>query len=192
MQNNMDWVSIEKKYPPVGVKVLVCSRNGKMAITSRQKSANGKDRWKGSSTFNDSITHWMYLPEPPIISPIEKVYDELLDKVIGLSIVPVSPCHTESILFDKNAPVSEHLEPVKPLKVVSHDPLTEEEYKLLSEFIGDDAKFLVETACKVRHGIEHVIDRYDDGSVTINTMWCLAGCLYKISPDKIVRIIARS
>lgn len=190
----MDWISIEKDYPPVGVNVLVCSRNGKMAITSRQTSVNGKGRWKGSGTFNDSITHWMYLPKPPKNNNLSlNVLSEIANKLIGFNLVSVTPSEPESnILFDKNAPVSEHIEPVKSLKVVSHDPLTEEEYKLLSEFIGEDAKFIVETARKVRCGFENVIDRYDDGSVTINTMWCLAGCLYEISPDKTVRIIAMS
>lgn len=118
---------------------------------------------------------------------------DITSKLIGADLACVNPDDTVSPImsFDINAPVAENV--VNEVKnIVSHEPLTEEEYKLLSNFIGDDAKLLVETACKVRQGIEQVIDRYEDGSVTVNTMWSLAGCLYEISPNKKVRIVARS
>ena len=61
-----NWISVNDKYPDDDINVLVWTGK-KMTISSRY-TVGDHHRWKGSGMLNDSITHWMYLPEGPIIN----------------------------------------------------------------------------------------------------------------------------
>jgi hypothetical protein len=53
------WISVDEELPPVGEKVLVKLSTGNWSTSERCISTeNGREHWKGSGTFADSITHW--------------------------------------------------------------------------------------------------------------------------------------
>lgn len=56
----LGWIDINDELPPIGIKVLTVTKNGKFAISSIYEH-NGKYRWKGSSSFSDSIEKWKYV-----------------------------------------------------------------------------------------------------------------------------------
>ena len=60
-----EWISVEKRTPPVGVDVLVIDEYG--GIYTGQYCDDGTwdlllASWEGGFT---DVTHWMPLPEPP-------------------------------------------------------------------------------------------------------------------------------
>lgn len=63
------WISIEKRLPPVGTKVLVKTKNGNCLVSSMyiptdcKGTVLGEKQWKGSGTLKDSIVMWMPIPE---------------------------------------------------------------------------------------------------------------------------------
>jgi len=63
------WISIKDELPLVGEAVLVVTSNGKYSCCSMYIPTDcrgvvlGSKRWKGSSSFTDSITHWMHIPK---------------------------------------------------------------------------------------------------------------------------------
>ncbi len=70
------WHRVCDSLPEVGEKVLVISRNGKIAVAEMRipKDCYGKvlgdKEWKGSVAFADSIVAWM--PVPPCNIPINE------------------------------------------------------------------------------------------------------------------------
>lgn len=56
----LSWIDVKDELPPVGIKVLVLTKNGNFAISSVYVH-NGKYSWKGSSSFSDSVEKWKYL-----------------------------------------------------------------------------------------------------------------------------------
>jgi len=58
----MQWVSVKDELPPVEVDVLVW--DGFNIYISNRLDEDGVD-WDESTQILDSVTHWMYLPEPP-------------------------------------------------------------------------------------------------------------------------------
>lgn len=56
----LSWIDVKDELPPVGIKVLVLTKNGNFAISSIYVH-NGKYSWKGSSGFSDSVEKWKYL-----------------------------------------------------------------------------------------------------------------------------------
>jgi hypothetical protein len=73
---DMEWISVEDEQPPIGVNLLVTDVNNKFIrkydnklhatvyIVNLNQSSKCRD-WQGIS---HTITHWMALPEPPLIS----------------------------------------------------------------------------------------------------------------------------
>lgn len=57
---NSPWFDAKDYFPEPNKKVIVFTCNGKMVITSH----DGK-YWHGSGTFQNSVTHWCYLPDAP-------------------------------------------------------------------------------------------------------------------------------
>lgn len=63
------WISIEKRLPPVGTKVLVKTKNGNCLVSSMYVPTDckgtvlGEKQWKGSGTLKDSIVKWKPIPE---------------------------------------------------------------------------------------------------------------------------------
>lgn len=63
------WISVKDELPSVGETVLVVTSNGKYSCCSMYIPTDcrgvviGSKRWKGSSSFTDSITHWMPIPK---------------------------------------------------------------------------------------------------------------------------------
>ena len=63
------WYDVKKVLPPVNQKVIVYTKNNKVAITNlyipRDCKGNilGNPEWKGSSAFKNSIIAWMDIPE---------------------------------------------------------------------------------------------------------------------------------
>ena len=63
------WISIEKRLPPVGTKVLVKTKNGNCLVSSMyiptdcKGTVLGGKQWKGSGALKDSIVKWMPITE---------------------------------------------------------------------------------------------------------------------------------
>ena len=66
-----DWISVVTNLPEIDTKVLACTSNGKVMITSMYIPQDiygnilGEKEWHGSSKTTASITHWM-----PIVLPV--------------------------------------------------------------------------------------------------------------------------
>lgn len=56
----LSWIDVKDELQPVGIKVLVLTKNGNFAISSVYVH-NRKYSWKGSSGFSDSVEKWKYL-----------------------------------------------------------------------------------------------------------------------------------
>lgn len=63
------WISVEKRLPPVGTKVLVKTKNGNCLVSSMYVPTDckgtvlGEKQWKGSGALKDSIVKWRPIPE---------------------------------------------------------------------------------------------------------------------------------
>lgn len=63
------WISIEKRLPPVGTKVLVKTKNDNYLVsgmyipTDCKGTVLGEKQWKGSGAFKDNIVKWRPIPE---------------------------------------------------------------------------------------------------------------------------------
>lgn len=63
------WISIEKRLPPVGTKVLVKTKNDNYLVsgmyipTDCKGTVLGEKQWKGSGAFKDNIVKWRPMPE---------------------------------------------------------------------------------------------------------------------------------
>lgn len=63
------WISVEKRLPPVGTKVLVKTKNGNCLVSSMYVPTDckgtvlGEKQWKGSGMLKDSIVKWRPIPE---------------------------------------------------------------------------------------------------------------------------------
>ncbi len=70
------WIESDKQLPPDGLPVLVCFADGEMdvgvvgSITGR--SVAGRKYWASPEecgpTFGEHPTHWMHLPDRPMVS----------------------------------------------------------------------------------------------------------------------------
>ena len=62
------WTPVEESFPEIGETVIVLSRNEKVATSQRYipkdiyGNITGKETWKGSKSFADSIIAWMRIP----------------------------------------------------------------------------------------------------------------------------------
>jgi hypothetical protein len=63
--SSLDWVSVKNQLPPYGVDVLVFLDFHNQTLIAQRTStdANG-EHW--SCDYMKYVTHWMYLPVPPI------------------------------------------------------------------------------------------------------------------------------
>lgn len=63
------WISVERRLPPVGTKVLVKTKNGNYLVsgmyipTDCKGTVLGEKQWKGSGTLKDNIVKWRPMPE---------------------------------------------------------------------------------------------------------------------------------
>lgn len=80
------WISVKDALPDVGISVLVLTSNGKVSMSKRYqpKDCRGNDvgiiRWKGSSTFENSIVAWMPIPSfDEILKDNKDVLERLKD-----------------------------------------------------------------------------------------------------------------
>lgn len=69
------WISVEDELPKTLTEVLMVS-SGSTDILYGYRSKTGKNRWY---CYNDddywhNITHWMPLPEPPVVSKMENAH----------------------------------------------------------------------------------------------------------------------
>lgn len=61
------WISVEDKLPELNKEVLVAWTDGVIGFASRIKSECKEERWNWdiAALFDETITHWQPLPEPP-------------------------------------------------------------------------------------------------------------------------------
>lgn len=64
----MDWINVNDKFPNKYEEVIVCSNEG----TVKSAVCLGNGKW----TTYLQITHWMYYPEPPVVSNEENKEDK--------------------------------------------------------------------------------------------------------------------
>lgn len=63
------WISVGKRLPPVGTKVLVKTKNDNYLVSSMYVPTDckgtvlGEKQWKGSGTLKDCIVKWRPIPE---------------------------------------------------------------------------------------------------------------------------------
>ena len=62
-----EWISVEDKLPELNKEVLVAWTDGVIGFASRIKSECKEERWNWdiAALFDETITHWQPLPEPP-------------------------------------------------------------------------------------------------------------------------------
>lgn len=71
------WTPVEESFPEIGETVIVLSRNGKVTTSQRYipkdiyGNITGKETWKGSKSFADSIIAWMRIP--PFTGAVEDI-----------------------------------------------------------------------------------------------------------------------
>lgn len=74
----MEWIKVEDKLPEIGVHVLVCTeyydRKGNRLteifvgyMNEEEELVQFPDDWTGGDAFNEVVSHWHPLPEPPKI-----------------------------------------------------------------------------------------------------------------------------
>lgn len=65
-----DWISVKDRLPEVDTMVLVCTHNGKCAISSMYIPQDcygkvlGDKEWSGSNAMRTAITHWQHIVLP--------------------------------------------------------------------------------------------------------------------------------
>lgn len=57
---NVNWISIDERWPPGNVQVLVLLRSGGQAVLNRVKN----EWWPGGIPCEEAIA-WVHLPNPP-------------------------------------------------------------------------------------------------------------------------------
>lgn len=60
----MEWISVKDKLPELFVDVIVCRRGS--AVESGLRLTDGW--WKVFGTRVKDVTHWMPMPDPPMIA----------------------------------------------------------------------------------------------------------------------------
>lgn len=64
----MDWISVEDRLPEEGTRVLIYRKDGEMTVDYRINICDSYWIWCGLTDEEmQRITHWMPLPEPPVI-----------------------------------------------------------------------------------------------------------------------------
>lgn len=61
----MKWISVKDKLPPLGQPVIVCRPYSKDQLKVEQGFRDVNGWWKVYGTRTKTVTHWMPLPEPP-------------------------------------------------------------------------------------------------------------------------------
>lgn len=91
------WTPVEESFPEIGETVIVLSKNGKVTTSQRYipkdmyGNITGKETWKGSKSFADSIIAWMRIPpftdamEDILLNakPMPPEFSDLFNKYFG-------------------------------------------------------------------------------------------------------------
>lgn len=75
-EKKQEWISVKERKPDVGVHVLVATeyydRNKKLLqevfvgyMNDESELVHFPDDWTGGDLFEDCVSHWQPLPEPP-------------------------------------------------------------------------------------------------------------------------------